>query len=195
MANSVALRRAGLGDGSPDPPGAALGRDAAGRLDGRLIEPPAVALVDRLRQRPTASELADRLVALKRSFSGSGRAGSDCRAACWARLSTARKRSQSPRLWPAASWSKRSARVEKIVAAAGAMTCGGSLLDLIGMTGVWVVALMAKSLFDWGLTNDPRAEARGSGSAGNCRGDQDLPLICPLPGGTTPGGAAWPRRG
>ncbi len=72
MANSVALRRAGLGDDSPDPPGAALGRDAAGRLDGRLIEPPAVALVDRLRPTPTASELADRLVALNDHFLGHG---------------------------------------------------------------------------------------------------------------------------
>jgi hypothetical protein len=30
----------------------------------------------------------------------------------------------------------------KIDAASGAMTCGGSLLDLIGMMGVWVVALI-----------------------------------------------------
>jgi hypothetical protein len=47
------------------------------------------------------------------------------------------------------------ARVAKIDAAAGAMTCGGSLLDLIGMMGVWVVALMAKSLFDWGTYKRP----------------------------------------
>jgi hypothetical protein len=36
----------------------------------------------------------------------------------------------------------------KIVAASGVMTWGGSLLDLIGMMGVWVEALMAESLFD-----------------------------------------------
>lgn len=72
MANSVALRRAGLHNDSPDPPGAALGRDAAGHLDGRLIEPPALALVDRLRPAPTAADLADRLVGLNDHFLGHG---------------------------------------------------------------------------------------------------------------------------
>jgi hypothetical protein len=36
-----------------------------------------------------------------------------------------------------------------MVAASGAMTWGGSLLDLMGMMGAWVEALMKKSLFDW----------------------------------------------
>jgi predicted amidohydrolase YtcJ len=38
VANSAALAAAGLGPGSPDPPGGSLGRDAAGSLDGRLLE-------------------------------------------------------------------------------------------------------------------------------------------------------------
>lgn len=46
-ANSVALKLAGLPDDAPDPPGGRLGRDAAGRLDGVLIEPPAIELVRR----------------------------------------------------------------------------------------------------------------------------------------------------
>ena len=47
VANSKALELAGLTDASPDPEGGALGRDAEGRLDGRLIETPAVRLVER----------------------------------------------------------------------------------------------------------------------------------------------------
>jgi predicted amidohydrolase YtcJ len=38
VANSVALAAAGLGPGSPDPPGGSLGRDPDGSLDGRLLE-------------------------------------------------------------------------------------------------------------------------------------------------------------
>jgi hypothetical protein len=38
VANSAALRAAGLGAGSSDPPGGALGREADGSLDGRLLE-------------------------------------------------------------------------------------------------------------------------------------------------------------
>ncbi|MGW5411176.1 amidohydrolase [Actinomadura geliboluensis] len=46
-ANSAALALAGLTDGTPDPPGGRLGRDAAGRLTGELVEPPAIELVRR----------------------------------------------------------------------------------------------------------------------------------------------------
>ncbi|TDC98449.1 amidohydrolase [Actinomadura sp. 7K507] len=46
-ANSAALALSGLTDGTPDPPGGRLGRDAAGRLTGVLIEPPAIELVRR----------------------------------------------------------------------------------------------------------------------------------------------------
>ncbi|RAY16871.1 hypothetical protein DPM19_01510 [Actinomadura craniellae] len=47
VANSVALELAGLTDGTPDPPGGRLGRDAGGRLTGVLVEPPAIELVRR----------------------------------------------------------------------------------------------------------------------------------------------------
>jgi predicted amidohydrolase YtcJ len=45
--NSAALAEAGLADGQADPPGGALGRDAAGRLDGVLYEGPMFALFER----------------------------------------------------------------------------------------------------------------------------------------------------
>jgi len=38
VANTAALAAAGLGPGSPDPPGGQLGREADGSLDGRLLE-------------------------------------------------------------------------------------------------------------------------------------------------------------
>jgi predicted amidohydrolase YtcJ len=44
--NSAALAEAGFADGQPDPPGGALGRDAAGRLDGVLYEGPMFALFE-----------------------------------------------------------------------------------------------------------------------------------------------------
>ncbi len=44
--NSAALTEAGFADGQPDPPGGALGRDAAGRLDGVLYEGPMFALFE-----------------------------------------------------------------------------------------------------------------------------------------------------
>ncbi len=40
VVNSVALQVLGLDDTSPDPPGGRFGRDAQGRLDGRLVERP-----------------------------------------------------------------------------------------------------------------------------------------------------------
>ncbi|TDC47376.1 amidohydrolase [Actinomadura sp. KC345] len=46
-ANSAALALSGLTDGTPDPPGGRLGRDAEGRLTGVLVEPPAIELVRR----------------------------------------------------------------------------------------------------------------------------------------------------
>ncbi|MFP5416552.1 MAG: thioesterase, FlK family [Actinomycetes bacterium] len=68
VANSVALALAGLDDDSPDPAGGRLGRTDSGRLDGRLVEMSAVDLVQSRRTLPTASELADRLVALNDHF-------------------------------------------------------------------------------------------------------------------------------
>ena len=45
--NTAALREAGFEDGQPDPPGGALGRDRAGRLDGVVYEGPMFALFER----------------------------------------------------------------------------------------------------------------------------------------------------
>lgn len=72
VVNSAALALAGLDDGSPDPEGGRLGRDADGHLDGRLLEWSAMDLVWRHKVPPTASELADRLVALNDHFLGFG---------------------------------------------------------------------------------------------------------------------------
>ena len=45
VVNETALRRAGIGDDTPDPPGGRIGRGPDGRATGLLVEHPAVALV------------------------------------------------------------------------------------------------------------------------------------------------------
>ncbi len=57
--NSAALREAGIGSGTPDPAGAVIQRDAAGRATGILLEGPAMDLVADLIPRLTADQLAD----------------------------------------------------------------------------------------------------------------------------------------
>jgi predicted amidohydrolase YtcJ len=52
--NSAALAEAGFSDGQPDPPGGALGRDSAGRLDGVVYEGPMFALFERNLRRDLA---------------------------------------------------------------------------------------------------------------------------------------------
>jgi predicted amidohydrolase YtcJ len=47
VVNSAALRELGLDEASPDPPHSTMGRDAAGRLDGRLYEAITLDLVNR----------------------------------------------------------------------------------------------------------------------------------------------------
>jgi hypothetical protein len=46
--NSAALRRAGIGRDTPDPPGGRIGRDERGEPNGLLLEPPAFNLVGQL---------------------------------------------------------------------------------------------------------------------------------------------------
>ena len=60
VANSLALRRAGIDKTTPDPPGGALLRDAAGEPTGMLIDN-AMELVERLVPPPTAAETAHSL--------------------------------------------------------------------------------------------------------------------------------------
>lgn len=56
LANSEALRRAGLGPGTPDPPGGRLLRLPTGELSGILLEDPALELVSRLLPPATSAE-------------------------------------------------------------------------------------------------------------------------------------------
>jgi predicted amidohydrolase YtcJ len=63
IANAVALRRAGIGRDTPDPPGGRILRDAAGEPTGVLLEDPALELVTRLIPPP---DRPTRLRALRR---------------------------------------------------------------------------------------------------------------------------------
>jgi predicted amidohydrolase YtcJ len=72
VANSHALRLAGIGAGTPDPPGARIGRDATGRPDGLLLEESAMELVASLVPRLSPEE-ADN--ALRQAFPNAWRVG------------------------------------------------------------------------------------------------------------------------
>ncbi len=64
-ANTAALRRAGLGPGSPDPEGGKLGRSASGELDGILFES-AMELVGQAVPEPTVAQVAEALQAAQK---------------------------------------------------------------------------------------------------------------------------------
>jgi predicted amidohydrolase YtcJ len=72
VANSRALRLAGVTTGTPDPPGGRIGRDAAGRPDGLLFEESAMELVAALAPRP-GPEGTDG--ALRKAFPNAWRVG------------------------------------------------------------------------------------------------------------------------
>lgn len=68
VANSVALRLAGVSSSTPDPPGAAFGREADGSPDGRLIEVAATDAVAGLIPIPDADERIERVSRLAGHF-------------------------------------------------------------------------------------------------------------------------------
>jgi predicted amidohydrolase YtcJ len=72
VANSCALRLAGIGADTPNPPGGRIGRDAAGQPDGLLFEESAMALVAGLIPRPAPAETDE---ALREAFPNAWRVG------------------------------------------------------------------------------------------------------------------------
>ncbi|MFN2270697.1 MAG: amidohydrolase [Anaerolineae bacterium] len=72
VANSCALRLAGIGADTPNPPGGRIGRDAAGQPDGLLFEESAMALVAGLVPRPAPEDTDG---ALREAFPGAWRVG------------------------------------------------------------------------------------------------------------------------
>jgi len=75
VANSAALRAAGITADTPDPAGAAFGRLADGRPDGRLIELAAVHRVTAGRPPPDPDQLTGNLAGLGRHFLSHGIVG------------------------------------------------------------------------------------------------------------------------
>ena len=70
--NSRALELAGVGDGSPDPEGGELGRDAAGRPNGLLKELGAMNLVNKLMPLATPAECAHQLDLASQVYASQG---------------------------------------------------------------------------------------------------------------------------
>ncbi len=75
VCNTVALELAGITAETPDPPGAAYGRDASGMQDGRLIEVAAVERVHGLIPVPDEKERVTRIARLARHFAERGLVG------------------------------------------------------------------------------------------------------------------------
>ena len=75
VCNTVALELAGITAETPDPPGAAYGRDASGMPDGRLIEVAAVERVHGLIPVPDEKERVTRMARLARHFAERGLVG------------------------------------------------------------------------------------------------------------------------
>jgi predicted amidohydrolase YtcJ len=72
VANSLALRLAGITAGTPDPPGGRIGRDAEGRPDGMFFEDSAMGLIADLVPRPGPEETDS---ALREAFPSAWRVG------------------------------------------------------------------------------------------------------------------------
>ena len=76
VANSEALRRAGLDENAIDQPGGRIVRDGAtGRLNGLLLEPPAFELVGKHVPRPSSDERRAALVDVQRRYHAAGLSG------------------------------------------------------------------------------------------------------------------------
>jgi predicted amidohydrolase YtcJ len=75
VANTLALSMAGIGADTPDPPGGRFERDAQGRPNGVLYEPPAFEQVARLVPPLSLDEQADALRDMQRSYHAAGLTG------------------------------------------------------------------------------------------------------------------------
>jgi predicted amidohydrolase YtcJ len=75
VANSLALKLAGIGPDTQDPPGGRFERDAEGALNGVLLEPPAFEPVARLVPPLTLAEQADSLRDIQRAYHAAGLVG------------------------------------------------------------------------------------------------------------------------
>lgn len=75
VANSLALRLAGIGAGTPDPVGGKIERDADGQPNGVLLEPPAFEPVARLVPSPTQPQQLQALRDVQRAYHAAGLTG------------------------------------------------------------------------------------------------------------------------
>ncbi|WP_374669006.1 amidohydrolase [Ramlibacter sp.] len=74
-ANSLALKMAGIGPDTPDPPGGRFERDESGHPNGVLLEPTAFEQVARLVPMPSVEEQADALREMQRGYHAAGLTG------------------------------------------------------------------------------------------------------------------------
>ncbi|MEU5534404.1 amidohydrolase family protein [Streptomyces sp. NPDC020362] len=132
VVNTCALRLAGITEDTPVPPGGIIGRDADGRLDGRLIDN-ALGLVEHLVPAPDRAQRIDGLRLASGDYAATG-------------IGTVRDCAVSPEDY----------RVLLAARAAGALnTRVRALVSALGLTGRAQVEDLLDVMEDWRYSSDP----------------------------------------
>ncbi|MGW1162079.1 amidohydrolase [Streptomyces sp. NPDC002519] len=132
VVNSYALRLAGITEDTPVPPGGVIGRDADGRLDGRLIDN-AMGLVEQLVPAPDRSRLIDGLRLASGQYAATG-------------IGTVRDCAVSPDDYATLLAAREAGTLHTRVRA---------LISAIGLTSAAQVEDLLDAMEDWRYSSDP----------------------------------------
>lgn len=132
VVNTYALRLAGISEDTPVPPGGVIGRDADGRLDGRLIDN-ALGLVERLVPAPDRSQRIDGLRLATSQYAATG-------------IGTVRDCAVTPEDYKVLLAARESGALSIRVRA---------LLSALGLTGAAQVEELLDVMEDWRYGSDP----------------------------------------
>ncbi|MET7777432.1 amidohydrolase [Streptomyces sp. NPDC005388] len=132
IVNTYALRLAGISEDTPVPPGGVIGRDADGRLDGRLIDN-ALGLVERLVPAPDRSQRIDGLRLATSQYAATG-------------IGTVRDCAVTPEDYKVLLAARESGALSTRVRA---------LISALGLTGVAQVEDLLDVMEDWRYDSDP----------------------------------------
>ncbi|MEU9338790.1 amidohydrolase [Streptomyces sp. NPDC048290] len=132
VVNTVALRLAGITEDTPVPPGGVIGRDADGRLDGRLMDT-ALPLVERLLPAPDRAAQIDGLRVASARYAATG-------------IGTVRDCMVTPRDYEVLRAARDTGALSTRVRA---------LISALGLTGAAEVEDLLDVMEDWRPTGDP----------------------------------------
>ncbi|MFF3579395.1 amidohydrolase [Streptomyces mirabilis] len=132
IVNTYGLRLAGISEDTPVPPGGVIGRDADGRLDGRLIDN-ALGLVERLVPAPDRSQRIDGLRLATSQYAATG-------------IGTVRDCAVTPEDYKVLLAARESGALSTRVRA---------LISALGLTGAAQVEDLLDVMEDWRYDSDP----------------------------------------